>query len=261
MHEVPAPPFGVVIVEDEERARRTLRGVIAEDADLIVLAETAGSEAPGVIERCRPLILLLDVQMPELDGFAVLRALGEATPPVVIFVTAYDEYALEAFEVAAVDYVLKPFADERLRAALTRAKTRIRDSATRASAATLQRLAQELGGAARSQLPSRLMLRDGSRTLLMDPDSIDWVQAQGVYVRLHMQGRHVLVRESLTELSQQLEERGFVRIHRSILVNIARISEIRHRSHGDCSVRLRDGTELTLARTRRAALEERLGRL
>jgi two-component system, LytTR family, response regulator len=261
MPEFPAAPYGVVIVEDEERARRTLRGVIADDPDLLLLAETAGSDAPGVIERCRPLILLLDVQMPEVDGLSVLRTLGKAAPPVVIFVTAYDQYALEAFEVAAVDYVLKPFADDRLRAALTRAKTRILESGSRDSSAAIQQLLQHLGGAPRPATPPRLVLRDGGRTLLMDPESIDWVQAYGVYVRLHAQGRHVLVRESLTELADQLEEYGFVRIHRSILVNIGRIREIRHRSHGDCAVRLHDGTELTLARTRKAALETRLRRL
>ncbi|HUF66421.1 MAG TPA: LytTR family DNA-binding domain-containing protein, partial [Gemmatimonadaceae bacterium] len=242
MSEFPALPFGVVIVEDEERARRTLRGVVAEDPELVLLAETAGSAAPEVVLRCSPLILLLDVQMPGMDGFAVLRALGKAAPPAVIFVTAYDEYAVEAFEFAAVDYVLKPFADDRLQAALTRAKTRIRSSGIEDATAAIRRLLAHLEGASSAGTQPRLVVRDGGRTLVFDPASIDWVEAQGVYVRLHMQGRHALVRESLAVIERRLEEYGFVRIHRSTLVNIGRIQEIQHRSHGDYSVRMRDGT-------------------
>ncbi len=261
MPEVRGPPFGVVIVEDEERARRTLRGVVAQDPELVLLGETAGSAAPGVIERCRPHILLLDVQMPEMDGFGVLRALGEACPPVVIFVTAYDEHALAAFEVAAVDYVLKPFGDDRMRAALGRAKERIRSAAGQESFAALEQLMASLAGrAAPPDVAPRLVLRDGARTVVLDPESIDWVQAEGVYVRLHADGRNLLVRESLSDLTHRLSGHGFVRIHRSILVNVGRIREIRHRSHGDYSVRLRDGTELSLARTRKAELERHLGR-
>ncbi|HUF70062.1 MAG TPA: LytTR family DNA-binding domain-containing protein [Longimicrobiales bacterium] len=260
MSEPREAPLGVVIVEDEERARRILRGVIERDPALIVLAETAGREAPAVIARARPLILLLDVQMPGMDGFAVLRELGDGVPPIVIFVTAYDEYALEAFDVAAIDYVLKPFTDERLRTALERAKSRARGAGLQASADAVRRLLEHLGAAVPAS-PRRLVLRDGGRTLLVDPQSIDWVEAEGVYVRLHMLDGNVLVRESLTQLATRLEPHGFIRIHRSVLVNIGRIEEIVLRSHGDGSVRLRGGTDLTVTRTRRAALEDRLREL
>lgn len=257
MSDVGASAYGVVIVEDEERARRTLRTVIAADPELVLLAETAGREAPAVIERCRPLILLLDVQMPQLDGFGVLRALGDAAPPIVIFVTAWDEYALAAFEVAAVDYVLKPFSDERLLTALKRAKARLAGAGFRESHAAVQRLLDHIGAPVPAT-PPRLMLRDGGRTLLLDPAAIDWIEAQGVYARLHMKQRNVVVRASLAELARRLDEHGFVRIHRSLIVNVARIQEIAHRSHGDCSVRLADGTELAVSRTRKSALDERL---
>jgi two-component system LytT family response regulator len=133
--------------------------------------------------------------------------------------------------VAAVDYVLKPFADDRLRAALARAKTR-RDSAVHDSTAAPQRLAQYLAVDPGSATPPRLM-RDGRKTLRVDPESIDWVEAHGVYVRLNAQGRPMLVRDGLSDVADRLEQHGFVRIHRSILVNIARIQQIRHRSHGE----------------------------
>lgn len=251
----------VVIVEDEERAMRTLRGLLEADPEVRLVGETSGASAPGVIRERRPDIVFLDVQMPGMDGFEVLRSLDLDPMPIVVFVTAYDEYALEAFDVAAVDYLLKPFSDHRFREALDRAKERARGPELAEAARALARLAETLdaGEPEPGSPPDRLLVRGRGRTMLVDPEEIDWIEAAGVYVRIHAGGRVRLLRETLNHLEERLAPHGFFRIHRSTLVNLERVAELRHRSHGDYAVLLEDGTELTLSRTRRAALEEALG--
>jgi two-component system LytT family response regulator len=225
------------------------------------VAETAGAEAPEVIRRHRPDILFLDVQMPDLDGFGVLRALDLDPMPLIVFVTAYDEFALEAFEVAAIDYLLKPFSDDRFRAALARAKSRRLDPGDGGAADAIRALAERMAVArdAREPTAGRILVRGRGRTTLVPIAEIDWIEARGVYARIHAGERSHLTRESLSELERQLAGSGFFRIHRSSLVNLDRVVELRHRSHGDYTVHLRDGTRLRLSRTRRAALEKALG--
>ncbi|MGD2070202.1 MAG: LytTR family DNA-binding domain-containing protein [Gemmatimonadota bacterium] len=269
-----ADPLRVAIVEDEERARRTLRTLLAQDPEVHVVAETAGPSAPHVLREAQPDVVFLDIRMPGMDGLEVLEALAGDAPPAIVFVTAYDHFALDAFDVAAVDYLLKPFSDARFRTALARAKARARDPDLEAATAALRELVEVLSGDPhRSSAPSahptsrpaadamvdRIVVRDGSRTLLLDPQDIDWVEADGVYAHIHVGKDEHLVRESLSALTERLEPHDFVRIHRSALVNLSRVTELRHRSHGDWSVMLDDGTQLKLSRTRRVELERRLG--
>lgn len=253
-------PLRVVVVEDEDRARRTLRTLLAERDDVRLVAETAGGEAPGVLAEHAPDIVFLDVQMPGMDGFEVLGTLDPEDPPVVVFVTAYDRYALEAFDVAAVDYLLKPFSDRRFAEAVDRAVERVGARDVGQAAEALGRVMRALdAGPSSPAPPERLLVRDGARTLMIPPRDIDWIEADDVYVRIHSGPRHRLVRDTLASLEDRLTTHGFFRIHRSALVNLDRVVEFRHRSHGDYTVVLRGGRELVLSRTRRAALEERLG--
>lgn len=258
----------VVIADDEDRARKTLRTLLADEHDVEVVAETAGPETVRTIRSLRPDLLFLDVQMPRLDGFGVLRSLEPDEIPVVIFVTAYEEHALAAFEVAAVDYLLKPFSDARFRTALDRAretlrKDRLGDLRTEVGR-VLAALPADGGGGVespRARRPEPMLFRDASRTHLIRPGEIDWVEAEDVYVRIHAGDRSLLIRETLSSLEKQLAPHGFYRIHRSALVNLDRIVELRHESHGDYLVLLDNGAQLTLTRTRKPGLEERLGRI
>lgn len=261
----------VLIVEDEERARRTLRQLLGAESDVVLVGETAGPDTVRAIREHEPDLVFLDVEMPGMDGFEVLEALEPEEIPFVIFVTAYEDYALQAFDVAAVDYLLKPYSDERLQTALDRARRSLEDeqlSAVRAGVERVLELVGERGSAVDDgeRLPTGtetdapLVFRDASRTHLVHPTDIDWIEASGVYVRVHAGERSLLVRETLAALERRLEPLGFYRIHRSALVRLDRVVELEHRSHGDYRVLLRDGTELTLARTRKAGLEARLGR-
>lgn len=261
----------VLIVEDEERARRTLRQLLRAESDVVLVGETAGPDTVRAIREHEPDLVLLDVEMPGMDGFEVLEELEPEEIPFVIFVTAYEDYALQAFEVAAVDYLLKPYSDERLRTALDRARRSLEEehlSALRAGVERVLDIVGERGTAVDdgepsprgSEIDAPLVFRDAARTHLVHPTDIDWIEASGVYVRVHAEERSILVRETLQALERRLEPLGFYRIHRSTLVRLDRIVELEHKSHGDYRVLLRDGTELTLARTRKAGLEARLGR-
>ena len=255
---MPQPRLTVAIVEDESRARQVLRGLLESEPDVTIVAECAGPRAPAALIEARPQIVFLDVQMPGMDGFQVLRDVTQTYTPVVVFVTAYDRYAIDAFDAAAVDYLLKPFSDERFRVALGRAR---QQAAARTGGGDAQLLARIATLLARVSEPaaSQVVLRDAARTFLLRTVDIDWISADGVYARIYAGKKQVLIRESLASLDDRLAGKGFFRIHRSAIVNVDRIAELRHRSHGDYVVRLRDGTELTLARTRRAALEALLG--
>ena len=260
-----------LIVDDEAPARATLRRLLANDPEVEVVGETWGGKAPAVIRETSPDLVLLDVQMPGLDGFEVLESLPPDAIPFTVFVTAYSEYAVNAFDVRAIDYVLKPFKDERLREALARAKATIR-----AGHAGTQR--DQISALLRQKVTSpddadpakvddkdadatddRLALRDGSRMHFIDHDEIEWIEAVGSYVRIHAGDRSPLIRTTLTGLEERLADRGFFRIHRSAVVNLDRVSEARHESHGDYVLILDDGTRLRLSRTRCEAFEEAVG--
>ncbi|MGD8868653.1 MAG: LytTR family DNA-binding domain-containing protein [Gemmatimonadales bacterium] len=258
----------VVIVDDEPMAREGIRVLLMDDPDIEILGECAGGrEAIGAIREAKPDIVFLDVQMPEVDGFDVVEEVGVENMPVVIFVTAYDQYALRAFEVAALDYLLKPYDDERFAAAVRRAKEQLRQGEVGDLARKLISLLEKQPGrtTADPSLPAgrylqRIMLKTGGRVTFLRVEEIDWIEAEGDYVRLHAGGSRHLLRDTMKRLEGQLDPSRFVRTHRSTIVNLDRIKELHPLFHGDYLIVLKDGTELKLSRSRRRSLEDRLGR-
>ena len=260
-----------LIVDDEAPARLRLRELVERTPSVVLIGEcSSGPEAVAAIRDLRPELLLLDVQMPVMDGFQVLRRIPSDPMPVTIFVTAYDRYALAAFEAHALDYLLKPFSDERFAKALHRAIAQIemRQSGEMASRmlAMLEShaSASDTGtGAARSwRVPRdsrRLAIKVNGRVVILKAGEIDWVEAAGVYVELHAGKKVYLHRGSITEMETQLAPARFVRIHRSTLVNLDRVRELTPGTHGEFHVLLTDGTGLKLSRGYRHRLEEQLG--
>lgn len=240
-----------LIVDDEPLARERLRTLLRKEPDMEVIAECGdGSRAATAIEKHRPDLVFLDVQMPEADGFDVLEAIGAEQMPVVIFVTAYDKYALRAFEVSALDYLLKPFDRARFRESLERARQQIR---RQRDGEVSERLLALLGAVrARQQHRERLVVREGGRILFLRVDEIDWVEAAGNYLRLHAGRQSHLIRETMAGIEAQLDPAKFARIHRSAIVNLDRVRELLPGPHGDSTLLLRDGARLTLSRTYRA---------
>lgn len=247
-----------LIVDDEPLARSRIRKLLVRDAEVEVIGDCAnGYEAIDAINQQEPDLLFLDVQMPEIDGFAVLESVDRRTLPLVIFVTAYDQYALKAFDVSAVDYLLKPFDRKRFEQAVQRAKTRL--ATERGSDLNQQTLAllQELK--ARTKYVERLLIKSGGRAFFLKTEEIDWISAEGKYVRLHSGRESYLLRESLGALESQLNPTQFLRIHRSTIVNIDHVKELQPWFHHEYQVVLRDGTELMLSRSCRKKLAELLG--
>jgi len=240
-----------LVVDDEPMARRTLRHLLEPDPEIELVGEAAGSAAPGLILDTRPDLLFLDVQMPGMNGFEVLEAVAERHIPLVVFVTAYDEYAVRAFELRAVDYLLKPFTDARFGEALLRAKQTIRSAET---GRVVRRIREVVAGHR-----ARLALKSEGRTTLLDVGAIDWIEAVGSSVRIHAGPSSSMLRTTLAELEASLDPARFFRIHRSAIVNLDRVKHFEHWSHGDYLVVLANGTELRLSRSRKPALEELLG--
>ena len=248
----------VLIVDDEPVARRRIRRLLRADRDVDVVGEAAdGAAAVQAIAEKQPDLVFLDVQMPELDGFGVLKRLGPASAPGVVFVTAFDQYALRAFEVHAVDYLLKPFTRERLLDAVARVRES-RQAGERRADPRLAALLEEL--TERPRFLRRLPARAGSRIVLIDAGEIDWLQAADNYVLVHSGGREYLMRETLTRLEGELDPQEFVRIHRSVLVRFDRIGDLVPTVHGDYRVTLKNGVQLTLSRTYRDRVERALKR-
>jgi len=246
----------VLIVDDEPLARERIRTLAAREPDLDVVGECGdGRSAAEAIRRLAPDLVFLDIQIPELDGFAVLAEAGGGRLPLVIFVTAYDQYAVRAFEVHAVDYLLKPFDRRRFASALARARERLRKPA--APADFSRELRALLGTLAE---PARLAIRAPGGIQMVVARDIDWVEAAGNYVALHVGATSHLLRRTLGELEAELPAAHFLRIHRSAIVNLARIRELRAADHGDAVVVLAGGQELRLGRSYRAQLEKRLGK-
>jgi len=221
-----------------------------------------GLEAVDVIRAEKPDLVFLDVQMPELDGLGVLDALDtDELPPALVFVTAYDAYALRAFEVHAVDYLLKPFDEGRFRTALTRARQRLAGSGPGATTAPpdarLEALLRQLRPA--PAYADLLLVRTANRLVPVAVAVVDWIEAADNYVRLHVGAERYALRETIKSLESRLDPRRFVRIHRSTIVSLDRIREVRPQPSGDCTVVLTDGTELTLSRGWREAFEARFG--
>lgn len=247
-----------LIVDDEPLARERLSTLLRKEPDIEVVAECGdGSRAVTAIEKHRPDLIFLDVQMPEADGFDVLEAIGAERMPAVIFVTAYDKYALRAFEVNALDYLLKPFDRARFRESLERARQqlrRVRDGEVS------ERLLALLGSIrAKRQHRERLVVREGGRIFFLRAEEIDWIEAAGNYLRLHAARQSHLIRETMAGIEAQLDSAKFARIHRSTIVNLDRVRELLAGPHGDSTLLLRDGTRLTLSRTFRARFDEHFG--
>lgn len=244
-----------MLVDDEPLVRQGLQRLIGAEADLQVVGECRnGPSAVETIRRERPDLVLLDVQMPGMDGISVLRALGSETPRAVIFVTAFDQFALDAFEHHAVDYLLKPFDDRRFQVALGRARERLQAGG---SDLRLSRLLERL---AAPRWADRLPVRLGSKVTLVAVETVDWIEAADNYVRLHAGPDRHLLRETLRTIEAQLDPARFARIHRSAIVNLSRVRELEALPSGDYQVLLTTGVRLTLSRTFRKGFEERLGR-
>ncbi len=259
-----APPIRALIVDDEPAARKAIRGLLAGDPDIRVDGECPdGRSALAAIRDGAPDLLFLDIQMPELDGFEMLRRVEPARLPVVVFVTAYDQYALQAFEAHALDYVLKPFDDERFRQAVVRAKDQVRQR--RLGALGEQLVAMLHGASAAPPGPAggwlqRLPIKADGRIAIVELDTVDWLESDGDYVRIHAGGKRHLLRETMKHLEARLDPARFVRIHRSTIVNVARIRELQPYFRGEYVVLLRDGARLKLSRGCRPRLEAVLGR-
>jgi two-component system LytT family response regulator len=242
-------PLRVVIVDDEEPARLALRQDLAEEGDIEVVAECAnGFEAVKAVVETSPDVLFLDVQMPKLDGFEVLDLVGRDVP--VVFVTAYDEFALRAFEVHAVDYLLKPFSRERLAEALARARSR---QTPRPSPAALREAARPSGGPL-----ERVVIRDGAHVHVVPVEKIDYVEAQDDYVAFRTGGKALLKEQALSDVEAQLDPRRFVRIHRSYLLNIDRLAKVELYAKDSRIAILTDGTKLPLSRAGYQRLQQLL---
>lgn len=249
------PRIRALIVDDESVARRRIRRLLSSDPDVAVIGECAdGATAVDAIARERPDLVFLDVQMPERDGFGVVAALDQAALPAIVFVTAFDRYALQAFDVHAIDYLLKPYTADRFRTAVQRAKERIHSRSVDASLASFAQTLRE-----RPRYLSRLPVKTGGKVILVNLAVVDWIEAADNYVRLHVGTREHLHRETLASLEKQLDPERFVRIHRSAIVQMDRIKELHPASHGDMDVVLRGGQTLTLSRTFRDSVAARLG--
>ena len=247
------------IVDDEPLARRRIRNLLIRERDVEVIAECAnGKDAIESLEAASPDVLFLDIQMPEIDGFDVLRALGVGHVPVVIFVTAHDQFALRAFEAHALDYLLKPFDDERFEAALQRARERIRQQQGGDLDRRLQALLESVHGD--HGYLRRLVVPVGHRSVFLRTEQIDWIGAERNYIRLHVGGRAYLMRENLSRIATALDPKMFCRIHRSTVVNIDRIRAVESLFRGEYLVVLHDGTKLTSGRSYRSNLHALMGK-
>ena len=244
-----------LIVDDEPLARERLRKMLAAETEIELLGECAdGRAAVEAIQEKSPDLVFLDVQMPELDGFGVLEALAGGPMPVVVFVTAHDKFALKAFEVHAVDYLLKPFDRERFQTALRRALDRLKQSQGGEINQRLSALLADLKPEVK--LPGRMAVKVGGRVIFIKLEEIDWLEAADNYVNLHIGAEAHLLRETMAAMEAKLPEEKFLRISRSTIVNIDRIKELQPMFHGEYVVVLRSGAKLTLSRGYRDKLQQ-----
>lgn len=246
------------IVDDEPIARDWLRTLLSEEPGVTIAGEASdGRAALPLLREVKPDLLFLDVQMPELDGFGVLRGLDPEALPVVIFVTAFDEHALKAFEVHALDYLLKPFERDRFRLAMDRARTLL---STRNGDATTQRLLQLLESlAAKNRTLDRVAVKSDGVIKLVRLSEVDYIEASGRYVTLHVGKDQHLLRETMNDLEAKLDTSSFARVHRSAIVNLDRIRELQTEGHGEVTIVLADGRTLRWSRSYRERLESLLG--
>jgi two-component system LytT family response regulator len=248
-----------LIVDDEPLAREGLQTLVQKESDMELVGQCEdGKEAVKAINKKKPDLVFLDVQMPELDGFGVLEKFDITELPAIVFVTAYDKYALKAFEVHAVDYLLKPVDSERFRATMERVRTQLEMKKSNSVPKKLTALLEDL--ASKKKTLDRLVVKTGGRIFFLKTDEIDWVEAAGDYVKLHVGPAAHLVRETLTELESKLDPERFLRIHRSTIVNLDRIKEMQPMFYGDYVVILRSGTQLSMSRTYKEKLAKMLNK-
>ncbi len=244
--------LATVIVDDEPLARRRLRQLLADEPRVEIVDECEdGPSAMAAVRRWRPDLLFLDVQMPGMDGFDLIAELGAAACPAVIFVTAFDRYAVRAFDVHAVDYLLKPFSRGRLRTALDRACAHVKDEP-----ALVHKLAALLTDLQSSRPLTRLVVKDGERVYFVRVEAVDWLEAVGHYVCLHAGGATHLIRDTLSRLESRLDPQRFVRVHRSAIVNLDRLKELRPAFHGQYELVMDSGERLTSSRTAAPRIQE-----
>ena len=265
----PQKKIRTLVVDDEPLARRNIRLLLEGDPEIEIVGEAAsGREALERIREHSPDLVFLDIQMPEMDGFGVLVRIVAAEMPVIVFVTAFDQYALRAFEFHALDYLLKPFDDARFEKALRQAKHQVEQRDIKDLGRRLIALLEGRGGQApagadgtreQPHYLSRLLIKSAGRVFFLKADEIDYVSAEDYYVKLHVGRKGHLLRETMNELESKLDPAQFVRIHRSTIVNLERIRELQQLFNGEYVVVVRDGTELKLSRGRREHLEKLLG--
>jgi two-component system LytT family response regulator len=251
----------VLVADDEAPARRVLSRLLRAHRDVRVVAECGdGLSTVEQIRAQRPQLVFLDIKLPELDGFQVIERVGVDEMPPVIFVTAFDAFATRAFDVPALDYLVKPFSDARFESTLARARHRLEEmDAPRLAAELRALLDSRTRTPSGSPPPERFLVKLGNRTAVIAAAEIDWIEAQDYYVTLHVGGACHLHRQAIRSLEQKLDPLSFVRIDRSAIVNLARVRELRRRRDGRWTLLLVDGTELPVSRRRRELLLRKLG--
>jgi two-component system, LytTR family, response regulator len=257
-------PVGVLIVDDENLARKRIRDLLAGRTDFRIVGECPnGKSAVREIEETAVDLVFLDVQMPDMDGFEVLERLETDSPPAIIFVTAYDKYALRAFDVHALDYLLKPFDDERFEETLEHVCKQIKRNRIENLSGKLAGLLADYNKASKTGKPNayqkRLVIRSTGKISFIEVEEIEWIEAEGSYVSLHTGARAHLMRGTLKKLEKTLDPRRFVRIHRSAIVNISFVRELKPYFHGEYVVILKNGKKLKLSRSYRESVEKLIG--
>ena len=241
-------PWTTLIVDDEPLAREGLRMLLSEDPEVAAIHEAKdGRAAVSAIRKTRPDLVFLDVQMPEMDGLAVIREIGVERMPAVVFVTAHDQYALRAFEINAIDYLLKPVTRERFTQALARAKARLETQPAEDASRQILSLLETI--AAPHRFVKRLAVRSAGKTVFVEIGDVDWIEAAENYVKLHAGRASHLVQVAMNTLEKSLDPDAFLRIHRSIIVNVARIKELEPALHGEYVVTLQNDVRLRSGRT------------
>lgn len=251
--------FSAIVVDDEDYARDIVKSLLAQDPSVNLLAECSnGAEAIEQITKLKPDMVFLDIQMPEVNGFEVIQATRDQHTPHYIFTTAYDAFALKAFEVNAIDYLLKPFDDDRFFAALQKAKDKAEGPISEVMKKNLLALMADNQQISQPFL-KRISVRTGGRIHFINVEDINWIEADNQYVKIHTGAKHQVHRQSLSELESLLDPSHFIRIHRSTIVNIDCIASLEPHFRGDFVISLRDSTKLKLAKSRKDALRELMG--
>ena len=260
----PTQKIKTLIVDDEPHARATILLLLQKDPEIEIIGECKdGFTAIKAIRETKPDLIFLDVQMPEMNGFDLLNELNAGELRCVVFVTAYDQFALKAFEVNALDYLLKPFDDERFETALQRAKFQIKNNEVKNLSGRLNAMLENYENGQRSpsrhKYLNRLSIKSSGRIFFINVDEISWIEAADQYVQLHVGNKTHLLRHSMNKLEKNLDPEKFCRIHRSTIVNIENIKELGPFSTGDYSVTLKDNTQLKLSRNRKETLQDKIG--